>query len=135
MLSTSFADGIPETAQARRLGHRLDNRIVETYSHVAPEVEQRLIQALQRRWHTARAAINPALPPAPPPASPVARLPEPDPHRDHGGKWTPNRPHDPVVSTSIRLNSTTQINNDRAVDRQRDRTTRSILQKSSTQTF
>ncbi len=31
-----IADNIPEIAQARRLGHHLDNRIVETYSHVAP---------------------------------------------------------------------------------------------------
>jgi hypothetical protein len=58
-----IADGIPEIAQARRLGHRLDNRIVETYSHVAPEVERRLIRRLERRWHRARAATNPALPP------------------------------------------------------------------------
>jgi hypothetical protein len=32
-----IADQIPEIAQARRLGHRLDNRVVETYSHVAPK--------------------------------------------------------------------------------------------------
>ncbi|WP_162186140.1 tyrosine-type recombinase/integrase [Amycolatopsis jejuensis] len=31
-----IADAVPEIAQARRLGHRLDNRVVETYSHVAP---------------------------------------------------------------------------------------------------
>ncbi|ONI92074.1 hypothetical protein ALI144C_00145 [Actinosynnema sp. ALI-1.44] len=57
-----IADGIPEIAQARRLGHRLDNRIVETYSHVAPEVERRLMRCLERRWHKARATTNPALP-------------------------------------------------------------------------
>ncbi|MCP3798454.1 site-specific integrase [Allokutzneria sp. A3M-2-11 16] len=45
-----IADNIPEIAQARRLGHHLDNRIIETYSHVAPEVEQRLLRALERRW-------------------------------------------------------------------------------------
>jgi integrase len=59
-----IADGIPEIAQARRLGHRLDNRIVETYSHVAPEVERRLLRRLERRWSKARTAVNPALPPA-----------------------------------------------------------------------
>ena len=59
-----IADGIPEIAQARRLGHRLDNRIVEAYSHVAPEVERRLMRSLERRWHKARATTNPALPPA-----------------------------------------------------------------------
>ncbi|MDX8036002.1 tyrosine-type recombinase/integrase [Lentzea sp. BCCO 10_0856] len=59
-----IADGIPEIAQARRLGHRLDNRIVEAYSHVAPEVERRVMRYLERRWHKARATTNPALPPA-----------------------------------------------------------------------
>jgi hypothetical protein len=52
--------GAPEIAQARRLGHHLDNRVIETYSHVAPEVEQRLLDDLERRWHTA----------APPPPKP-----------------------------------------------------------------
>lgn len=51
-----IADGMPEIAQARRLGHHLDNRVVETYSHVAPEVEHRLLDALERRWHDAIAA-------------------------------------------------------------------------------
>jgi hypothetical protein len=46
--------------QARRLGQHLDNRVIETYSHVAPEVEQRLLDDLERRWHTA----------APPPPTP-----------------------------------------------------------------
>ncbi|WP_143101889.1 hypothetical protein [Amycolatopsis marina] len=46
------ADQIPEIAQTRPLGHHLDNRIVETYSHVAPEVEHRLLTALEHRWHT-----------------------------------------------------------------------------------
>jgi integrase len=48
-----IADGAPEIAQARRLGHHLDNRVTETYSHVAPEVEQRLLDDLEHRWHTA----------------------------------------------------------------------------------
>jgi integrase len=46
-----IADGAPEIAQARRLGHHLPNRVTEVYSHVAPEVEQRLLMNLQRRWH------------------------------------------------------------------------------------
>jgi hypothetical protein len=53
-----IADGIPEIAQARRLGHRLDNRIVETYSHVAPEVERRLLRCLERRWWKARTVVG-----------------------------------------------------------------------------
>jgi hypothetical protein len=39
-----IAGGAPEIAQARRLGHHLDDRVIETYSHVAPEVEQRLLE-------------------------------------------------------------------------------------------
>ena len=38
-----IADGVPEVAQARRLGHILGDRIQETYSHVAAEVETRLL--------------------------------------------------------------------------------------------
>ncbi|TCO62897.1 hypothetical protein [Actinocrispum wychmicini] len=53
-----IADGIPETAQARRL----DNRIAETDGHVAPEVQRRLMRCLERRWHNAHATTNPALP-------------------------------------------------------------------------
>ncbi|WP_156960549.1 tyrosine-type recombinase/integrase [Amycolatopsis taiwanensis] len=63
-----IADAIPEIAQARRLGHRLDNRIVETYSHVAPEVEHRLLTALEHRWHT---ATHQDPPPAPEPSTPT----------------------------------------------------------------
>jgi integrase len=48
-----IADGIPEVAQSRRLGHKLPDKIQETYSHIADEVEQRLITALQTRWITA----------------------------------------------------------------------------------
>ena len=44
-----IADGVPEIAQARRLGHHLQDRIMETYSHVAPEVEQRLLDGLEAR--------------------------------------------------------------------------------------
>lgn len=48
-----IADGIPEVAQSRRLGHILGDWIQETYSHVAAEVEQRLIATLQDRWEKA----------------------------------------------------------------------------------
>ena len=48
-----IADGIPEIAQSRRLGHVLHDKIQETYSHVADEVEQRLLEALQDRWKKA----------------------------------------------------------------------------------
>jgi hypothetical protein len=55
-----IADNIPEIAQARRLGHHLDNRIVETYSHVAPELEQRLLTQLDHRWNTAHHTTEPS---------------------------------------------------------------------------
>lgn len=48
-----IADGIPDVAQARRLGHRIPDKIEHIYSHVAPEIETRLINALQHRWTTA----------------------------------------------------------------------------------
>ena len=48
-----IADGVPEVAQSRRLGHILGDRIQETYSHVAAEVEHRLLEALQDRWDKA----------------------------------------------------------------------------------
>lgn len=54
-----IADGVPEIAQARRLGHHLPDRVVETYSHVAPEVERRLLDGLQARWHAATAYLHP----------------------------------------------------------------------------
>jgi integrase len=50
-----IADDIPEIAQARRLGHHLPNRVVETYSHVAAELNDRMLDGLERRWHAARA--------------------------------------------------------------------------------
>jgi integrase len=50
-----IADNIPEIAQARRLGHHLANRLVEVYSRVAPEIETRLLQQLERRWKQATA--------------------------------------------------------------------------------
>lgn len=57
-----IADGVPEIAQARRLGHHLDDRVIETYSHVAPEVEQRLLDGLEARWHAANAYLHPRQP-------------------------------------------------------------------------
>lgn len=63
-----IAAGIPEIAQARRLGHRLDKRVVEVYSHVADEVEARTMQALKQAWLDARHTI--ADHPTPPPVTP-----------------------------------------------------------------
>lgn len=57
-----IADGAPEIAQARRLGHHLDDRVVETYSRVAPEVEQRLLDGLEARWYAANAYLHPRQP-------------------------------------------------------------------------
>lgn len=45
-----IADNVPEIAQARRLGHILDDKIQQTYSHVAAEVEARLLDGLADRW-------------------------------------------------------------------------------------
>ena len=45
-----IADNVPPVAQSRRLGHILDDKIEQTYSHVSTEVEQRLLEALQERW-------------------------------------------------------------------------------------
>ena len=57
-----IADGVPEVAQARRLGHILGDRIQETYSHVAAEVDTRLLTGLQDRWDKA-VADSPHQPP------------------------------------------------------------------------
>lgn len=48
-----IADNVPEAAQAARLGHALKDKIQRTYSHVAAEVESRLLQGLQDRWDKA----------------------------------------------------------------------------------
>jgi integrase len=48
-----IADGLPDVAQAKRLGHRIPDKIEHIYSHVAPEVEARLHVALEHRWTTA----------------------------------------------------------------------------------
>ena len=52
-----IADAIPDVAQARRLGHRIPDKIQHIYSHVAPELETRLLEALQQRWTDALATL------------------------------------------------------------------------------
>ncbi len=44
-------DGVPEVAQAKRLGHRLPG-VRGIYSHVTPAMEQRLVDGLQTRWES-----------------------------------------------------------------------------------
>ena len=48
-----IADNVPEIAQCLRLGHILKDKVQQTYSHVASEVEHRVLEHLQRRWDTA----------------------------------------------------------------------------------
>lgn len=50
-----IADGVPEVAQAARLGHIIKDKVRRTYSHIAPEVEARLLDSLQDRWEKATA--------------------------------------------------------------------------------
>lgn len=52
-----IADAVPEAAQSARLGHALKDKIQRTYSHVATEVEHRLVDALQGRWDKAVANV------------------------------------------------------------------------------
>jgi integrase len=47
-------DGIPEIAQAKRLGHRLGG-VRGIYSHVTEPMQQRIAHALQQRWHATTA--------------------------------------------------------------------------------
>ncbi|GAA1291854.1 site-specific integrase [Saccharothrix xinjiangensis] len=70
-----IADGLPEVAQARRLGHKLPDKIQEIYSHVAPEVETRLLNCLQKRWTDALAGFHLTTSPVNTPWSPPG-LPE-----------------------------------------------------------
>lgn len=44
---------IPEIAQARRLGHVLDDDIQDIYSHVSEEILRILLAAIQQRWEQA----------------------------------------------------------------------------------
>ncbi|WP_033440857.1 tyrosine-type recombinase/integrase [Saccharothrix sp. NRRL B-16314] len=48
-----IADGVPEIAQAARLGHTLEDKMQKVYSHIAAEVEHRLLNGLQDRWDKA----------------------------------------------------------------------------------
>ncbi|MGW4115237.1 tyrosine-type recombinase/integrase [Actinosynnema sp. NPDC004786] len=48
-----IADGIPDVARARRLGHKLPDKIQQIYDHVAPEIEIKLLDHLQQRWTSA----------------------------------------------------------------------------------
>jgi hypothetical protein len=50
-------DGIPEIAQALRLGHVLHDKVGETYSHVAAGVEARHLRCLQNRWNKSVANV------------------------------------------------------------------------------
>ncbi|MGP4112608.1 tyrosine-type recombinase/integrase [Streptomyces sp. 4N509B] len=51
-------DGNPDVAQARRLGHTLQNRMDETYSHVAASIDTRLLAGLENRWQRSLTAAN-----------------------------------------------------------------------------
>ncbi|GAB3671581.1 tyrosine-type recombinase/integrase [Saccharopolyspora tripterygii] len=83
-------DNIPEIAQARRLGHTLDNDIREIYSHIGPSVERHLLDTLQQRWHTALSNTLTRHIPTPwhPRRTPQAPTPQRPPH------------HPPVIGTS-----------------------------------
>ena len=48
-----------EDAQAVRLGHVLDDRIRQVYSHVAPSVEKRLLERLEARYVSAVQVASP----------------------------------------------------------------------------
>ncbi|WP_185845632.1 tyrosine-type recombinase/integrase [Kibdelosporangium aridum] len=52
-----IADGIPEVAQALRLGHIVEDEVKRVYSHVAPEVGIRLLNGLETRWTKAVTTI------------------------------------------------------------------------------
>lgn len=43
-------DNIPDVAQARRLGHAMDNDIDDIYSHVANKINTRILRVLEDRW-------------------------------------------------------------------------------------
>ncbi|MFI0772952.1 tyrosine-type recombinase/integrase [Streptomyces sp. NPDC021218] len=43
-------DGVPEVAQARRLGHLMEDKVDDVYSHVAASIDARLLAGLESRW-------------------------------------------------------------------------------------
>ncbi|MFI0772894.1 tyrosine-type recombinase/integrase [Streptomyces melanosporofaciens] len=44
-------DGVPQVAQARRLGHIMEGKIDDIYSHVTASIDARLLTGLETRWH------------------------------------------------------------------------------------
>jgi integrase len=54
-----ITDDTPEIARSRRLGHHLDNRLVETYSHVSGPMQQQLLTNLEHRWRIATGEADP----------------------------------------------------------------------------
>ncbi|MBQ1123749.1 site-specific integrase [Streptomyces sp. B15] len=52
-------DGIPDIAQARRLGHTLQDKMDDTYAHVAPSIETRLLAGLEARWQRSLNTLAP----------------------------------------------------------------------------
>jgi integrase len=54
-----IGDGIPEVGRARRLGHQIPNKVREIYDHMAPEVEAKILAALQQRWQNSLTAQFP----------------------------------------------------------------------------
>lgn len=126
-----IADGIPEIAQARQLGHHLANRLVETYSHVAPEIEHRLLTTLATRPTPPQAHRQPA--PLPPnaactphascaahhPAAPHNHRPATG-HNDHAHTGTTNSggklPPEFLHLGALRRSSTRSVANHHAND-------------------
>jgi hypothetical protein len=51
-------DGVPDIAQARRLGHTPHNRMDGIFGHVAASAEARLVQGLEDRWCRSLAACR-----------------------------------------------------------------------------
>jgi integrase len=51
-------DLLPEVVQERRLGHKLPDKIAETYSHVGPQLEALVLTKLQQRWDDAVAEVE-----------------------------------------------------------------------------
>jgi integrase len=52
-------DGVPEIAQARRLGHQIAG-VRGIYSHVTPVMIERVTNGLEDRWQAARPRTTPA---------------------------------------------------------------------------